>query len=80
LQTERRHPRECFKEFQSNHGRLPQSAAVWIGPEGDFTPDELKMIEASGVLPVSLGRLTLRVETAAVYCLSILNYELQGEH
>ncbi len=77
LQSERRHPRECFQEFRSKYGHLPQSNAVWIGPEGDFTPDELKAIQASGVLPVSLGRLTLRVETAAIYCLSILNYELQ---
>lgn len=75
LQTERRHPRGCFQEFRSKRGRLPASVAVWIGPEGDFTPDELKAIEAAGALPISLGPLTLRVETAAVYCLSILNYE-----
>jgi 16S rRNA (uracil1498-N3)-methyltransferase len=56
---------------------LPRSTAVWIGPEGDFTLEELKTIEAAGALPVTLGRLTLRVETAAIYCLSILNYELQ---
>ena len=76
LQTERRHPRECFREFEAKHGRLPQTAGVWIGPEGDFTPEELKAIEAGGAQPVSLGRLVLRVETAAIYCLSILNYEL----
>ncbi|HKW30215.1 MAG TPA: RsmE family RNA methyltransferase [Verrucomicrobiae bacterium] len=76
LQTARRHPRECFQEFQAKHGCLPQTVAVWIGPEGDFTPDELKMIEASGASPISLGPLTLRVETAAIYCLSVLNYEL----
>ena len=78
LQTDRRHPRGCFQEFQAKHGRLPQSVAVWIGPEGDFTLDELKVIQASGALPISLGRLVLRVETAAIYCLSILNYELQA--
>jgi 16S rRNA (uracil1498-N3)-methyltransferase len=76
LQTARRHPRECFEEFQARHGRGPQSAAVWIGPEGDFTLEELKAIENSGAQPVTLGKLVLRVETAAVYCLSILNYEL----
>jgi 16S rRNA (uracil1498-N3)-methyltransferase len=79
LQTECRHPRECFREFEAKHGRLPQSIGVWIGPEGDFTPDELKAIQASGALPISLGRLVLRVETAAIYCLSILNYELQRD-
>ena len=78
LQKERRHPRECFREFQAQHKRLPQSVGVWIGPEGDFTPEELEAIQASGALPVSLGRLVLRVETAAIYCLSILNYELNS--
>ena len=77
LQTERRHPREWILEFQKQHGRLPHSAAAWIGPEGDFTLAELQAIEAAGAKPVTLGRLTLRVETAAIYCLSFLNYELQ---
>jgi 16S rRNA (uracil1498-N3)-methyltransferase len=76
LQKERRHPRECLQEFQAKHGQLPQSVGVWIGPEGDFTLEELDAIQAAGALPVSLGRLVLRVETAAIYCLSILNYEL----
>ena len=79
LQTERRHPREYFQEFQTKHGRRPQSAAVWIGPEGDFTLEELKAIQNSGAQLISLGKLVLRVETAAVYCLSILNYELNRQ-
>ena len=79
LQKERRHPRAVFQEFEAKHGRLPKSAGVWIGPEGDFTPEELKLIQNSGAQPVSLGNLVLRVETAAVYCLSILNYELQRD-
>lgn len=78
LQTERRHPREWILEFQRQHGRPPRSAGVWIGPEGDFTLDELRAIESSGAKPVTLGSLTLRVETAAVYCLSFLNYELRA--
>jgi 16S rRNA (uracil1498-N3)-methyltransferase len=76
LQKERRHPREVFQKFEQANGRLPQSAAVWIGPEGDFTPDELKTIQNAGAQPISLGLLVLRVETAAIYCLSIMNYEL----
>jgi 16S rRNA (uracil1498-N3)-methyltransferase len=76
LQKERRHPRICLNEFQVQHKRLPQNVGVWIGPEGDFTLEELQAIQVAGALPVSLGRLVLRVETAAIYCLSILNYEL----
>jgi 16S rRNA (uracil1498-N3)-methyltransferase len=79
LQTERRHPREVFREFEKANGRLPKTVAIWIGPEGDFTPNELKLIEAAGAQPISLGNLTLRVETAAIYCLSILNYEMQRQ-
>jgi 16S rRNA (uracil1498-N3)-methyltransferase len=77
LQTERRHPHEWLEQFQKQHRRLPHSASVWIGPEGDFTLEELKVIEAAGVNPITLGTLTLRVETAAIYCLSFLNYELR---
>jgi 16S rRNA (uracil1498-N3)-methyltransferase len=77
LQTERRHPRDWILEFQQQRGRLPQSAGVWIGPEGDFTPAEIQTIESAGAKPVTLGSLTLRVETAAIYGLVILNYELR---
>ena len=79
LQTERKHPRKWILEFQKLRGHLPKSAAVWIGPEGDFTLEELRAIENSGARPMTLGRLTLRVETAAIYCLSFLNYELQRD-
>jgi 16S rRNA (uracil1498-N3)-methyltransferase len=78
LQTERQHPRECFQEFRKQHERTPKSAGVWIGPEGDFTLAELQQIQNAGALPITLGNLTLRVETAAIYCLAILNYELAG--
>jgi 16S rRNA (uracil1498-N3)-methyltransferase len=77
LQTERQHPRDWILEFRQRHTRLPRSAGVWIGPEGDFTIGELQAIEAAGARPITLGELTLRVETAAIYCLSFLNYELR---
>lgn len=78
LQTERRHPKEVFREFEKANAYLPRNVAVWIGPEGDFTPAELQAIRSSGAHPITLGNLTLRVETAAVYCLSVLNYELNS--
>jgi 16S rRNA (uracil1498-N3)-methyltransferase len=76
LQTARRHPREIFAGFRSQHSRAPKNVGVWIGPEGDFTLAELQAIEAAGAQPITLGNLTLRVETAAIYCLSFLSYEL----
>lgn len=79
LQAGSRHPREYFREFEAANGCKPKSACIWIGPEGDFTREEVAAIESSGARPITLGPLVLRVETAATYCLSILNYELGKE-
>jgi len=78
LENGSRSAREYFREFQAQRGRLPGSVCAWIGPEGDFTPLEMEAIRSRGALPITLGRLVLRSETAAVYCLSILNYELHS--
>jgi 16S rRNA (uracil1498-N3)-methyltransferase len=78
LQNDRRHPRELMQRFQAEHKRLPRTVGVWVGPEGDFTPAELSAAKSAGALPISLGRLVLRCETAAIYCLAVLNYELQA--
>lgn len=77
LQPGSQHPRKWFREFFSAHGRLPTSVAIWVGPEGDFTAAEVEAIQSTGVRPITLGRLVLRCDTAAVYCLSVLNHELQ---
>jgi 16S rRNA (uracil1498-N3)-methyltransferase len=77
LQPDARHPREYFQNLRSERQRRPKSICVWIGPEGDFTPAEMNTILQGGALPISLGPVVLRSETAAIYCLSILNYELQ---
>lgn len=47
---------------------------VLIGPEGDFTAKEVELAVSRGALPVSLGPLVLRSETAALYLLSVLNF------
>ena len=78
LQPDSRHPRELFKQYFAERKRLPQTVCVWVGPEGDFTPAEMSAVKSAGALPITLGRLVLRSETAAVYCLSVLNYELQA--
>jgi 16S rRNA (uracil1498-N3)-methyltransferase len=78
LQEGCKHPRQYFGEFQSKTGRKPQSVCVWVGPEGDFTREEVEEIQRAGALPITLGTLVLRSDTAAVYCLSVLNYELQA--
>lgn len=78
LQPGSRHPRGWFEEFRARQGREPKTACIWIGPEGDFTEREVADATAAGARPITLGRLVLRCETAATYCLSVLNYETQS--
>ena len=51
----------------------PQQAGWFVGPEGDFTPNELQRLMDAGAVPVSLGPLVLRAETACLYGLCALN-------
>ncbi|HTD65413.1 MAG TPA: RsmE family RNA methyltransferase [Candidatus Limnocylindria bacterium] len=78
LESDSRHPRIWFDQFLAEQQRMPRSVGMWVGPEGDFTPAEYSSIKAAGAKPITLGPLVLRVETAATYCLSVLNYELQA--
>jgi 16S rRNA (uracil1498-N3)-methyltransferase len=59
-----------------DRGDRPSSVLIMIGPEGDFTPAELSLAKSHGCQPITLGPIILRVETAAIYCLSVLSYEL----
>ncbi len=54
----------------------PQSASFLIGPEGDFSDTEYQEITAAGYQAVTLGDIVLRVETATLYCLSVIKHEL----
>jgi 16S rRNA (uracil1498-N3)-methyltransferase len=51
------------------------AATLLVGPEGDFSPEETTAALAAGFIPVSLGSIVLRVETATLFCLSALRYE-----
>lgn len=53
------------------------SVAVLIGPEGDFTAEEEAQAFAAGFMPITLGPLVLRAETAAIATLAILGHELR---
>ena len=47
-----------------------------VGAEGGFSPAEAAAIQAAGAQSVSLGRLILRAETAALAALAVTQYEL----
>jgi len=53
----------------------PSRVSVFVGPEGDFSQEEIAKARGHGYPVCSLGPLVLRVETAAMYILSCLNYE-----
>ena len=67
--------RDCLAGLRK---RRPQSVGLLIGPEGDFSPRELDLARQAGALSVSYGTRVLRVETAALYGLCVLSYELAG--
>lgn len=48
-------------------------AVVLIGPEGDFSPEEVQKAEAAGFRAISLGKSRLRTETAALVAVHIMN-------
>lgn len=76
LQSDALHLKNVLADFASEHGRRPANVLMMIGPEGDFTPAELNLARSNGCRPITLGPIILRVETAAIYCLSVLSYEL----
>ena len=51
-----------------------KSTCILIGPEGDFTPDEIKVAIDNDFKPVSLGNRRLRTETAAIMVVGAFNY------
>jgi 16S rRNA (uracil1498-N3)-methyltransferase len=71
LQDDSRHLRTYFPSGAPK----PQTVCIWIGPEGDFAPEEMEAIKGAGARPITLGPLVLRSETAALCALSIINYE-----
>jgi len=60
--------------LQAAVSRAPadEAVAALIGPEGDFTREEVEMAQRFKAIPVSLGRLTLRSDTAALATLTML--------
>ena len=61
---------------ENNSERRPQ-IAVFIGPEGGFTEEEIKLAKECGVEPVSLGKRILRTETAGMAVLAWIDFCLE---
>lgn len=66
------HPKHIFEALTLQNP--PQSITIFIGPEGDFTPDEVALAEKAGCIPVSLGPTVLKVDTAAISAVALARY------
>ncbi len=64
--------REFVKSF------IGKSIGIFIGPEGGFSENEIKLCGENGITSVSLGKRILRTETAGLVTSVILLYELEG--
>lgn len=54
--------------FYENYTKV-RDVTLLIGPEGDFSMDEIKLAESKGAKPTTLGESRLRTETAAIVAL-----------
>ncbi len=74
--------KQVLKEFvrgsaSSEEHLSGKRIAVIIGPEGGFSDDEVDSVLAAGGHSATLGRTTLRTETAGPAALAMINYELE---
>ncbi len=65
-----------LREILQQNLKTAQQINLIIGPESGFTQSEVDWMIKQGAIPVSLGALILRTETAGLVGLSVLNYEL----
>lgn len=64
-----------LKQVLSKHKRYDRILVV-IGPEGGISPAEEELLATNGFIKTSLGKFILRVETAPLFVMSAINYEL----
>lgn len=70
------HCEEGVKPLLKNCYHPGENALILIGPEGDFSPEEIQLALEHGFEPISLGESRLRTETAALvacHTLHVLN-------
>lgn len=60
------HCEETDKKSLKNEVKPKQKITILIGPEGDFSVDEIKTALQHNFIPVSLGESRLRTETAGI--------------
>jgi len=61
-------------EFQENPVQRPASIAICAGPEGGWAREEEELFRSRGFVPLSLGSMIYRAETAMFIAVSILSH------
>ncbi|MBE8163293.1 MAG: 16S rRNA (uracil(1498)-N(3))-methyltransferase [Bdellovibrionaceae bacterium] len=57
---------------------VQESLAMYIGSEGGFTQQDINFFRSQNILDFSLGEQVLKVETACLFLISLVKYQLQG--
>jgi 16S rRNA (uracil1498-N3)-methyltransferase len=71
LLAETEQERTLLRSLRRPHDSTTEEILIAVGPEGGWTPAELKLFEEAGWQSASLGPRILRAETAAIAALSI---------
>lgn len=53
---------------------LNTKTTILIGPEGDFSPEEIKLSETKSIIPITLGESRLRTETAGLVAVQNVSF------
>jgi 16S rRNA (uracil1498-N3)-methyltransferase len=61
-------------ETKKTINKQTESSIILIGPEGDFTEDEIRISLAHNFVAVTLGATRLRTETAGMVAVTLLNH------
>lgn len=69
--------KDVLREYSEDRKSEDTKVAVIIGPEGGFTEKEVKAAVENGAKSVTLGKTTLRTETAGIAALAMIMYELE---
>ncbi len=68
---------ELKKVLRTFHGK---NILCIIGPEGGFSSREVEKIIQTKAITIGLGKRTLRTETAPLYIMSVISYEMENQN
>lgn len=82
--TGRKFIAHCYNEIERkdlftelNTSDVDQNVTILVGPEGDFSIDEVHMAMKYGYIPISLGNFRLRTETAGLMSVAMAQLRLR---